>query len=145
MKVKVILIDSIMQDIREVYLDKNLDNDETRKLLKILYFDYASEYKTNFLFHDLLGFDLHKTFFKLQDEKCPWVAGSGILSEVEVIGDDIILQGTSLDVDYIKNNIVWCQVDDDESRDVLQQKNQPNISFQIYDVNDFLDLFENDL
>ena len=145
MKVKVIIIDSNSQTVREVFVDDNLDNDTTRLLLKAVYIDYGGEYNGEYLFKNLMDFEFNNNFFKLKNNSTKWIGGVGLISDVTIDGDQITLLGTNMDLDYVKDNLVWCQVDDDESKEVIQQKNRPIISFQFLDVNDFLDFFDNDL
>ena len=115
-KVRALLIDSEKQSVENIYVD-NMTISETRELLDCKYVS-SDKYRGNDLFLDELGFEDNNCLFRFRDNFV-WYGGKVLMVSTGVQDNALCLTDCSLDIDYVRKAIVWCQVDDEESKKSL--------------------------
>ncbi len=138
-----IIINSFTKEIKKIKVDKDLYAIDTHVLTNTYYYDCFGDYYNNIIFGNAIGFQWDNTFFKLKNPITKWIPGIGLLAQVERYDDKVILSDCDLDINLIKDNVIWCQADDEKAVKILeQQNNESDIVIEVFTLDDLLDYLE---
>ena len=142
MNIKGIMIDSNSQLVETVMVDDALTIGETTEMLNSEYIDVREYDSNNLIYFDEYGFYNTMNLFRLTSGG-KWYGGKALLIQTVSDGNVSRLSDCSLDVDYIRNNITWCKVDNEEAKEAL--KPASNMKVYTFTKQDLDNIFDSDL
>jgi len=140
MNIQGFIIDSDTQSIKPIELKDDITIADTQKILNAQDIDII-QYGNDVIYYDMYGDESRLTFFRFKSKPIKWYGGKAFVFSFK---SDMLLGDCIVSKNELKEDIIWCQLDNEEDRTILKPESHLNVyKFTMKDLYDiFIDNYD---